>query len=1110
MSAPDEQQIRFCTASDGVRIAYATIGRGPPLVKAANWLSHLEFDSKSPVWRPWIRALSRDHMFVRYDERGCGLSDRAVDELSLEAWVRDLEATVDALELERFPLLGISQGGPIAMAYAARHPERVSHLILYGTYARGRSYWELSDLEREELDLMVSMIRIGWGRNHAAFRQVFTSLFIPDGTPQQIEWFNELQRISVEPQTAARMYATFYTLDVRELAPRLDIPTLVLHGTQDRRIPFSEGRLLASLIPGARFVPLETRNHILLESDPAWPHFLREVRAFLGVSDTILSDPAGRRRRVEALFDEALDLAPGDRAELLARAAGDDPKLRREVEALLAAAEQSGVTAEVAGAVAGRTAQRPVPPSPPTSTPTISQYEILEQVGGGGMGVVYKARDPRLQRFVALKFLPASLGADRELKLRFLQEAKTIAALDHPNVCTIFEVAEPEAGQLVIVMPYYEGETLKQKIARGPLPVPEALAYALQMTVGLAHAHAAGVVHRDIKPANVVVTPDGRVRILDFGIAKVADAQANLTRTGAVLGTLTYMSPEQACGDPVDHRTDLWALGVVLYEMLTGRPPFAADAKALFYAIQWRDPERLTALRPEIPAGVDALVHRLLEKEPGRRYDDALAVAAALQSLRAEGNPLAAPSTDSADPLQRGRSAFARHAWREAYDALADADAAGRLEAEDLQRLAEAAWWLSDGAACLRARERAYRQYLRRGATRAAAAMALALAEDHFHRLARSVGQGWLRRAERHLEALPEVAEHGWLNRLRFVIALDEAKPDEAREHAQLAHDIARRVGDFDLETLALQDLGRALVALGRVKEGMALIDEAMTAVTIGELTPRTTGRAYCNMMGICDRLGDVGRAAEWYEVAQAWCAPYADSGYPGICRVQQAGILRLRGALTEAEREARRATEELGQFLVDVAGQAFYELGEIRRRMGDLSAARELFSEALARGRDPQPGLALLRLAEGKPDAARSMLERAITEPGLMALDRAKLLPALVEVRVACGELAGAEEGAAELETITATYTSAALAASAALARGRVELARGQAEQAIVQLRRACRIWSEIDLPVELAQTRLLLARAYSTLGNTDEAELEERAAQATMGRIGAAALPS
>jgi tetratricopeptide (TPR) repeat protein len=322
-------------------------------------------------------------------------------------------------------------------------------------------------------------------------------------------------------------------------------------------------------------------------------------------------------------------------------------------------------------------------------------------------------------------------------------------------------------------------------------------------------------------------------------------------------------------------------------------------------------------------------------------------------------------------------------------------------------------------------------------------------------------------------------------------------------EYADRALEIARRVGDTDLETLALQDRGRALVALGQVKEGMALIDEAMTAVTAGELTPRTTGRAYCNMLSICERLGDFGRAAEWSEAAQTWCEPHAESGYPGICRVHRAGILRLRGALTNAEHEARRAATELEDFLTDVAGEAFYELGEIRLRMGDLPAAGEMFSQAHSRGRDPQPGLALLRMAEEKVDAARSMIERALVERGLTMLDRAKLLPSAVEIRVACDDIPAAEDAASELETITATYTAPALVAFAAQARGRVELARGQAQQAIWNLRRACRIWTEIDLPVELAQTRLLLSRAYSALGNTDEAELEERTAEAAMERI-------
>jgi pimeloyl-ACP methyl ester carboxylesterase len=243
VSTTTDQQIRFCTSSDGVDIAYATIGSGPPLVKAANWLSHLEVDGKSPVWRHWIRELSRHNTLVRYDERGCGLSDWNVEDFSLEAWVRDLEAVVDALQLERFPLLGISQGGSIAIAYATRHPERVSHLILYGSYVRGVSHRELSDQDRDERELLLRLIRVGWGKDHPAFRQVFTSLFIPDGTTEQMQWFNELQRVSATPESASRMCAGFFELDVRALAPQVRAPTLVLHGTGDMRVPFAEGRL---------------------------------------------------------------------------------------------------------------------------------------------------------------------------------------------------------------------------------------------------------------------------------------------------------------------------------------------------------------------------------------------------------------------------------------------------------------------------------------------------------------------------------------------------------------------------------------------------------------------------------------------------------------------------------------------------------------------------------------------------------------------------------------------------------------------------------------------------------------------------------------------------
>jgi class 3 adenylate cyclase len=285
-----DQRIHFCTASDGVRIAYATVGEGPPLVKAANWLNHLEFDWRSPVWLHWLKELSRHHMLVRYDERGCGLSDWQVEDFSFQAWVCDLETVVDSLGLEHFPLLGISQGCAVAVAYAVRHPERVERLVLYGGYARGWAKRRLSPEMREEYQAVLTLMRQGWARDNPAYRQIFTTGFIPGATAEQMRWFNDLERISASPDNAVRFMTEFGNIDVDDLLPLVRVPTLVVHARGDLRCPFDEGRRMAASIPGARFVPLEGENHLLLPDEPAWPVFLREVRGFLGVEHT---EPAG-------------------------------------------------------------------------------------------------------------------------------------------------------------------------------------------------------------------------------------------------------------------------------------------------------------------------------------------------------------------------------------------------------------------------------------------------------------------------------------------------------------------------------------------------------------------------------------------------------------------------------------------------------------------------------------------------------------------------------------------------------------------------------------------------------------------------------------------------
>ena len=276
-----EQEIRFCKTEDGVTIAYASSGNGPPLVRAANWLTHVDHDWDSSVWRHWLADLSRNHRLIRYDERGCGLSDWDIAPPTFESWVRDLEAVVDTAGVDRFPLLGISRAGPVAIAYATRHPDRVSKLVLYGTYVQGRISRASDDEQVRMHRAQVELARLGWGRDDPAFRQVFTSQFMPEASRELWDEFNELQRRTVSAENAARILEVGASVDVREEATRLDVPTLVLHARDDRRAPFEQGRLAASLIPDSRFVALESCNHILLADEPAWPVFLREVESFL-------------------------------------------------------------------------------------------------------------------------------------------------------------------------------------------------------------------------------------------------------------------------------------------------------------------------------------------------------------------------------------------------------------------------------------------------------------------------------------------------------------------------------------------------------------------------------------------------------------------------------------------------------------------------------------------------------------------------------------------------------------------------------------------------------------------------------------------------------------
>lgn len=275
------QSIHFCTAGDGTRIAYATVGEGPPLVKAANWLNHLELDWDAPIWSPLFRELARDHRFVRYDERGNGLSDWDVEDISFEAFVTDLETVVDALGLDRFALLGISQGAAVSIEYAIRHPGRVSHLILFGGYPAG---WRIGASAEQiaEREAIMTLTKTGWGQDNPAYRQIFSSTFMPSASAEELAWFNEFQRQTTSPENAVRFLSAFGDIDVRDRLEQVGVPTLVLHSRGDQRIPFETGRDLAARIPGAEFVPLEGDAHLLLGRDPASAQFIGAIREFLG------------------------------------------------------------------------------------------------------------------------------------------------------------------------------------------------------------------------------------------------------------------------------------------------------------------------------------------------------------------------------------------------------------------------------------------------------------------------------------------------------------------------------------------------------------------------------------------------------------------------------------------------------------------------------------------------------------------------------------------------------------------------------------------------------------------------------------------------------------
>ena len=454
--------------------------------------------------------------------------------------------------------------------------------------------------------------------------------------------------------------------------------------------------------------------------------------------------------------------------------------------------------------------------------------------------------------------------------------------------------------------------------------------------------------------------------------------------------------------------------------------------------------------------------------------------------------------------LEAGREAVRRYAWREAFELLTAADQAGGLNAEDLEGLAEAAWWNGRSDQCISARERAFALYLEAAEPRRAGSVATELAKDHYSRRAAAVGTAWLTRAQRLLEDEPVGAEHGYLARLQAMQAHNLGDFDRALELARQTLEIGTRLGNRDLMALGLQDQGQTLIAQGQVSEGMALLDEATVAALSGELRPHTTGIVYCNMIGACEETADYKRASDWTEVARRWCERQTIAGFPGMCRVHRAEVIRLRGAWQEAEQEARNAYDELRDFHAGYAAAALYEIGEIRLSRGDLAEAGDAFRRAHEMGKEPNPGLALLHLAEGKIEAAVAAIHRGLAGE-LPPLGRVRLLPAQVAITLAAGDQATAESAARELRATAEIYGTPALKAQALTAEGEVRLAAGESDAAVRSLCEALVLWREVEDPYDEAKARVVLGSAYRAGGDVEGAMLEFQAARSTFARLGA-----
>lgn len=455
--------------------------------------------------------------------------------------------------------------------------------------------------------------------------------------------------------------------------------------------------------------------------------------------------------------------------------------------------------------------------------------------------------------------------------------------------------------------------------------------------------------------------------------------------------------------------------------------------------------------------------------------------------------------------LEAARDALAGRDWPAAFELLTSVDDERGLSAEDLERLAKAAWWTGHQSGSIEARERAYAAHVERGDKASAAFCALTLRREYSAKLAASMASGWLSRAESLLDGEPESPSHGYLALASGELARNRGELEHAMSHIERAIDIANRFDDGDLTAWAAMRKGMVLVDRGEVEEGWTLMEEVSASAVGGELGPYTTGAVFCNVVSMCRDLADYRRASQWSDAAKRWCEREAITGFPGICRVHRAEVMRLLGTWAEAEQEVRLACDELYDFNQAYAAAAFHELGEVRLRMGDFAAAEEAFRQAHELGASPQPGLALLLLAQGKAEAAAASIRRSLEDEAWDRLARSRLLPAQAEIARATGDAATARAAAEELASIADEFGTPAIRAGAEWASGHALLADGDPAGAVRCFRRASQLWREVEAPYEAARSAIALAEAHLAEGDREAASLESQTARSVFERLGA-----